>query len=175
DLAGAFALSQRWQVDGLAEVLGERLERGLRAGSLAATLEVAVLHDASRLRAACLAFAQHSAQEIDAKRHNMKADEQKGNAKDIDKQHADAQEIGKQAWDDEATDKQKVGKQEAVDGQDGGQEDKESRIYRLLRTFVAEDSEDERLIKDMFASASDEEDEEYHKDHGEEAESEGFG
>ncbi|CAE8592624.1 unnamed protein product [Polarella glacialis] len=62
DLAGAFALSQRWQVDGLAEVLGERLERGLRAGSLAATLEVAVLHDASRLRAACLAFAQHSAQ-----------------------------------------------------------------------------------------------------------------
>ncbi|CAE8636927.1 unnamed protein product [Polarella glacialis] len=74
-----------------------------------------------------------------------------------------------------ATDKQKVGKQEAVDGQDGGQEDKESRIDRLLRTFVAEDSEDERLIKDMFASASDEEDEEYHKDHGEEAESEGFG
>ncbi|CAE8597968.1 unnamed protein product [Polarella glacialis] len=118
---------------------------------------------------------QHCNEEIDAKKHNMKADEQKGDAKDIDQQYADAQEIGKAAWDDEATDKQKVGRQGAVDGQDGGQADEESRIDRLLRTFVAEDSEDERLIRDMFASASDEEDEEYHKDHGEEAESEGLG
>eukprot|EP00440_Ansanella_granifera_P008925 gb/GFBE01009672.1/.p1 GENE.gb/GFBE01009672.1/~~gb/GFBE01009672.1/.p1 ORF type:complete len:444 (+),score=103.15 gb/GFBE01009672.1/:1-1332(+) len=62
DLAGAFEVCQRWQVTGLADVLAERLERGLRVGSFATTLEAAVLHDAVRLRSACLAFAQRSAQ-----------------------------------------------------------------------------------------------------------------
>lgn len=61
DWAEALMLAHRWQVSGLAEVLIERLESELCAETFEAVLEVAILHNASQLRAACLSFAQVSA------------------------------------------------------------------------------------------------------------------
>eukprot|EP00927_Polykrikos_kofoidii_P017260 TRINITY_DN17840_c0_g2_i1.p1 TRINITY_DN17840_c0_g2~~TRINITY_DN17840_c0_g2_i1.p1 ORF type:complete len:200 (+),score=42.34 TRINITY_DN17840_c0_g2_i1:25-600(+) len=60
NLAQALALAYCWQIDGLADVLAERLERKLSHESFEATLEVAVLHNVVRLTATCLAFAQQS-------------------------------------------------------------------------------------------------------------------
>lgn len=60
DMVGVLNLAHRWQVLGLAVVLAERLERDITVESVEPLLDTAVLHNSSRLRAACLSFAKRT-------------------------------------------------------------------------------------------------------------------
>eukprot|EP00928_Gymnodinium_smaydae_P091015 TRINITY_DN74718_c0_g1_i1.p1 TRINITY_DN74718_c0_g1~~TRINITY_DN74718_c0_g1_i1.p1 ORF type:complete len:437 (-),score=77.36 TRINITY_DN74718_c0_g1_i1:18-1328(-) len=60
DLVGALSLAHCWQVEGLPELVAQRLELNLAPESFEASLEAALLQRLPRLRAACLAYAQAS-------------------------------------------------------------------------------------------------------------------
>lgn len=62
DLAGVLSLCHCWQVNGLAEVISERLEQTISVLSFEPILEAACLHANQPLKTACLAFAQMTPQ-----------------------------------------------------------------------------------------------------------------